>query len=202
MKWYVLHTYASHENKVKNAIEKGVLNTPLQEQLGRILIPTQRTFHIRDGKKIETEKKIFTSYIIIEADLSKELLDFILRLPGVTNFLATKKSRGSVSNASSATTKKKKTPTSTNFVYEPLPLLESEVNRLLGIAERENENAKGQYDFIPGDIVKIIDGPFSDFDGIVEKFNMEQSKLTVKVTVFGRITPVEVNADQVEIQNK
>jgi len=176
MKWYVVHTYASHEYKIKELIEKGIKGTDLEAKIGQILIPTQVTYQIREGRRIERERKVFTSYIIVEADLTSEVQNFILKLPGVTNFLGTGRRA------------------------EALP--ESEIKRLLGIADRDNEETKGFYEYLPGDIIKIIDGAFSDFEGVVEKYNAEQAKLTVKVTVFGRITPVEVNADQVEKINR
>ena len=172
MKWYVVHTYASHEFKIKEAIEKGIKDTPLADKIGRILIPTQKTFHIRDGKKVEREKKLFNSYIIIEAELTQDVFSFIVGLPSVTNFLGVGK--------------------------KPQPLSENEVNRLLGINDREGDS-KEKYRFIPGDMVKITSGPFGEFDGVIEKISEDHQKLTVKVTVFGRITPVEVRADQVEI---
>lgn len=172
MKWYVAHTYASHEFKIKEAIEKGTQGTDLESKIGQILIPTQKTFHIRDGKKVEREKKLFNSYIIIEADLTPELYAFIKGLPGVTNFLGSGK--------------------------KPQPLSEKEVNRLLGITEREKESAE-EYKFLPGDMVKITAGPFNDFEGIIEKISDDHQKLTIKVTVFGRVTPVEVKINQVEI---
>ena len=172
MKWYVVHTYASHEFKIKEAIEKGKAGTDLDSKIGQILIPTQKTFHIRDGKKVEREKKLFTSYIIIEAELTPEVYQFIVGMPGVTNFLGTGK--------------------------KPQPLSENEINRLLGISDREKDDVK-TYQFIAGDMVKITSGPFSDFEGVIEKVNSDQKKLTVKVTVFGRVTPVEVHTDHVEI---
>ena len=172
MKWYVVHTYASHEFKIKEAIEKGIKDSPLENKIGQILIPTQKTFHIRDGKKVEREKKLFNSYIIIEADLAQDVFSFIVGLPGVTNFLGAGK--------------------------KPQPLSEAEVNRLLGINDRDSDSKK-DYKFIPGDMVKITSGPFGEFDGVIEKISEDHQKLTVKVTVFGRITPVEVRADQVEI---
>lgn len=171
MKWYVAHTYASHEFKIKEAILRGIQGTEFESKIGQILIPTQKTFHIRDGKKVEREKKLFNSYIIIEADLTPEVYSFILGMPGVTNFLGSRK--------------------------KPQPLSENEIKKLLGITDRGKDTPE-EYKFIPGDMVKIISGPFSDFDGIIEKINKEHKKLTVKVTVFGRITPVEVKLDQVE----
>jgi len=171
MNWYVVHTYASHEFKIKEAILRGVQGTDLESKIGQILIPTQKTFHIRDGKKVEREKKLFNSYLIIEADLIPEVYTFILGMPGVTNFLGSKK--------------------------KPLPLSENEVNKLLGIADREKDSDR-EYKYIAGDMVKITAGPFSDFEGKIDKISEDSKKLTVKVTVFGRITPVEVKSDQVE----
>ena len=104
MKWYVVHTYASHDFKIREAIERGIQETELQDKIGQILIPTQKTFHIRDGKKVEREKKLFNSYIIIQAELTPEVYSYILGMPGVTNFLGSKK--------------------------KPQPLSENEVNKL------------------------------------------------------------------------
>ncbi|MCF7794533.1 MAG: transcription termination/antitermination protein NusG [Candidatus Cloacimonetes bacterium] len=172
MNWYVVHTYASHEFKIKEAIEKGTQGTKLEKNLGQILIPTQKTFHIRDGKKVEREKKLFNSYIIIEADLTPEFISFVVGLPGVTHFLGHGK--------------------------KPIALSEAEINRLLGISDRDKSETE-DFDFLPGDMVKITSGPFSDFDGVIDKVSEDKQKLTVKVTVFGRVTPVEVKSDQIEI---
>ena len=172
MKWYVVHTYASHEYKIKEAIEKGLKGTKLDGSVNQILIPTQKTFHIREGKKVEREKKLFNSYIIVEAELSSDLISFIIGLPGVTHFLGNGK--------------------------KPQPLSESEINRLLGITDRDKTESD-QYNFLPGDMVRITSGPFNDFEGVIDKVSDDKQKLTVKVTVFGRVTPVEVRSDQIEI---
>ncbi len=172
MKWYVVHTFASQENKIKELIKKGSQGTELESKIGQILIPTQTTYQIREGKKVEREKKIFNSYIIVEADLTPEVYTYIRNMPGVTNFLGTGK--------------------------KAIPLDEHEVNRLLGISDRDKNDVVG-YDYLPGDIVKITAGPFTDFSGVVKSVGSETGKLTVDVTVFGRVTPVEVSADQVEI---
>ncbi len=172
MKWYVVHTYASHEFKIKEAIEKGIKGTPLEDKIGQILIPTQKTFHIRDGKKVEREKKLFNSYVILEAELIPELYSFVVGLPSVTHFLGTGK--------------------------KPQPLTDVEVKRLLGIDDRD-KTASQDVNYIPGDMVKITSGSFSDFEGVIEKLHDDREKLTVNVTVFGRITPVEVRTDQIEL---
>lgn len=174
MKWYVIHTFASHENRVKTAIEKGLEGTELGKLVGQLLVPVQKTFQIRDGKKVEREKKLFTSYIILEADLTPALITYIKNIAGVTNFLGHGK--------------------------DPIPLNDEEVKRLLGIAERDKE-AK-TYDFLPGDMVRVISGPFTDFEGVIDKTSDDGAKLVINVTVFGRITPVELNADQVEVTKK
>ncbi|MBC8384558.1 MAG: transcription termination/antitermination factor NusG [Candidatus Cloacimonetes bacterium] len=172
MKWYVAHTYASHEFKIKEAILNGVKGTPFEEKVGQILVPTQKTFHMRDGKKVEREKKIFNSYIIIEAELTPDVFSFIVGMPGITNFLGAGK--------------------------RPHALSEVEVNRLLGISDRNSEDTR-TYEFIPGDMVKITSGPFTDFEGVIDKNDEEHNKLNVKVTVFGRETSVEVKSEDVEI---
>lgn len=174
MKWYVVHTFAAHENRVKTAIEKGLEGTELGKQIGQLLVPVQKTFQIRDGKKVEREKKLFTSYIILEADLSPALITYIRKIAGVTNFLGHGK--------------------------DPIPLSEEEVKRLLGIAERD-KTAK-VFDFMAGDIVRVVSGPFTDFEGVIVKSSDDGTKLVINVTVFGRITPVELNADQVEMTKR
>ena len=171
-KWYVVHTMASHEFKIRDGIERTVRGTHLSDFVGQILIPTQNTFHIRDGKRIPREKKLFNSYLILELELTPEVYNFILSLPGVTYFLGSGK--------------------------KPQPLSEKEVNKLLGYADRDSSEDE-TYSFLPGDIVKITEGPFNEFEGVVEKANKETGKLVVKVTVFGRVTPVEVKFDQVEV---
>ncbi len=173
MKWYVVHTYYSHENRVKETIAKGILNTPIEGKIGQILVPTQKTFHIRDGKKIEREKKLFNSYIIIEADLTPEVKTYILNVSGVTHILG--------------------------YGKNPIALPQDEVDRLLGIDNRD-QGSSSMHEILPGDHVNIIAGPFMDFEGVVDKLDSDGVRLTVNVTVFGRITPVEVSADQVEIK--
>ncbi len=176
-KWYVIHTYSAYENKVKTAIEKGVIGTPLESLVGQVLVPVRSTFIIREGKKVEREKKLFTSYVIIEAEMTSELKTYILGLVGVTNFLGL--------------TKDKK---------DPIPLNPEEVDRLFGITDREAGTPA--FTFFPGDPVKVTTGPFSDFEGIIQKVADGGTKLTIEVTVFGRKTPVELNSNQVELLKK
>ena len=170
--WYVLHTFTAQEDNVRSMIYKGIKDTELESLVGDILVPKQKTYIIRDGKKIEREKKIFNSYLIIQCELSPKLYSYIVNLPGVTTFLGGK---------------------------SPSKLPQNEVDRLLGIEERGKEKVRTQHEYFPKDKIKIIVGPFADFEGIVDKINTENEKLIVNVTVFGRVTPVEVNMDQVEL---
>lgn len=174
-KWYAVHTYASQEGRIKDVIEKGVVGTPLEEMIGQVLIPEQTTYLIREGKKIERKRKVFNSYVFIEAELTPEVISYIRNIPGVTNIL------GNGKDAS--------------------PLDSKEVDRLLGIEHRDTTSGPTT-DFLPGDIVKITAGPFSDFQGVVKHSSPDSPKITVDVTVFGRVTPVEVNVDQVELDKK
>ncbi|MDD4308877.1 MAG: transcription termination/antitermination protein NusG [Candidatus Cloacimonetes bacterium] len=177
MKWYVIHTYSGHENKVKTTIEKGLAGTLLEQQVGRLLVPVRKTFIIREGKKIEREKKLFTSYVILEADMSSELKSYIMGIAGVTSFLGIGKDQ-----------------------KEPAALSQDEVDRLLGITDPERDIKI--FSFMPGDMVKVTAGPFSDFEGLVQKSTDDGNKLVIDVTVFGRRTPVELNANQVELIKK
>ncbi|MCB5250208.1 MAG: transcription termination/antitermination protein NusG [Candidatus Cloacimonadales bacterium] len=172
MKYYVLQTRTGDEHRVKEAIENGVRDSLLEAHLGQIIIPIQRAFHIRQGRRVERERKVFNNYIIIEAELSNELRNYITGISGVIKFL------GPSGN--------------------PIPLTAEEIDRIKGVAQRDHSDAK-TYNFLPGDKIKITTGPFTDFEGIVDKINQEASRLTVKVTVFGRVTSVEVNIEQVEI---
>ncbi len=172
MKWYVIHTYSSFENK-----EKGLEGTELGKSVGRLLVPVRKTFIIRDGKKIERERKVFTSYVILEADMSPELKTYILSMAGVTSFLGMSKEH-----------------------KEPIALPQDEVDRLLGIADPDRDFKT--FSYMPGDLVRVISGPFSDFEGIVQKTADEGNKLVIDVTVFGRRTPVELNGNQVELIKK
>jgi len=177
MKWYVIHTYSSFENKVKTMIEKGLEGTEMANSVGRILVPVRKTFIIRDGKKIEWERKVFTSYVILEAEMSPELKTYILSMAGVTSFLGMSKEH-----------------------KEPIALPQDEVDRLLGIADPERDFKT--FSYMPGDMVRVISGPFSDFEGVVQKTADEGNKLVIDVTVFGRRTPVELSGNQVELIKK
>ncbi len=169
--WYVLHTYVSREKQVKEALEKLLEDSNLKDYFGQIIISSHKTFVIRKGKRLVRERKIFPNYLLIEMAMTPETYNFVLRIPGATKFLGSGKT--------------------------PKPLPEIEINRILGIKQDKSELSKIM-SFIVGGRIKIIDGPFNDFEGTVERIIEDKEKLVVNVTVFGRITPVEVSFNQVE----
>jgi len=175
-KWNVVKTLSGKERKVKEYIENEIKRLGAEELISQVLIPTEKVYQIRKGKKVSSERNYFPSYILIEAIYEPEIFFIIRNLPGVMNFLGTKK--------------------------EPVPLRQSEVNRILGkmdeLAEEEEQMTEP---FIVGETVTVIDGPFNSFSGVIEEVNDEKKKLKVMVKIFGRKTPLELSFTQVDKQN-
>lgn len=168
--WYVVHTYSGFEEKVKLAIEDKVRRSGLDEKISRILIPTETVIEMRAGKKKETERKFYPGYILIEMELDDESWHVIKSTPRVSGFVG-------------GTT--------------PVPVQEDEIEVILHQLEKgPPQQVKTQY--VTGEGVRIIDGPFSNFTGFVEDVDMDHGRLKVMVSIFGRQTPVELNFFQVE----
>jgi len=175
MKWYVIKTISGQEKKVKSYIESELARLNLSSFVSQILIPTEKIIQIRNGKKITKERNFFPGYILIEANLNGEVKHTIRHTPGVFGFLSETKGG------------------------DPLPLKQSEVNRLLGkVDELAESEGTLETNFTIGEPVKIINGPFNGFMGIIEEINSEKKKLRVTVKIFGRKTPVELNFGEVE----
>ena len=172
MKWYVVHTYSGHENKVKSYIEAAKENIDVGDKIGRVIVPTEEVVEMKDGRKTTSLKKFLPSYLLVELDMDKEALYFVTSVPGVTSFVGPGR--------------------------KPQPLREEEVNRILGQIERRPVEETSDVPYQVGDRVKVIDGPFSDFIGLVDDINPEKSKIKVMVSIFGRNTPVELDVLQVE----
>ena len=172
-KWYVLKALSGQEKKVKEQIESEAVHQNLQEYVSQVLIPTEKVYQIRNGKKISKERNFFPGYVLVEAALVGEVPHFLRNMPGVLGFLA--EGNG-----------------------EPTPLRLSEVNRILGkVDELAGKDEEIIVPFIVGESVKVIDGPFNTFSGIIEEVNEEKKKLKVSVKIFGRKTPVELSFMQV-----
>jgi len=174
-KWYVLRAIGGKEKKAKEYIENEIARLNLQEYVSQVLIPTEKVYQIRNGKKISKERSYFPGYVLIEAALVGEIPHILRNIPNVIGFLGEKGDE------------------------DPTPLRMSEVNRILGkvdeLAETEEEITTPYY---VGESVKVIDGPFNGFSGIIEDVNDEKKKLKVMVRIFGRKTPLELSFMQVE----
>ena len=172
-KWYVLKALSGQEKKVKEQIESEVVHRNLQEYVSQVLIPTEKIYQIRNGKKISKERTFFPGYVLVEAALVGEVPHFLRNMPGVLGFL-------------------------TEGTGDPTPLRVSEVNRILGkVDELADSGEEIDVPFVVGESVKVIDGPFNTFSGIIEEVNEEKKKLKVSVKIFGRKTPVELSFMQV-----
>ena len=175
-KWYVVRAVSGQENKIKNYIENEISRLGLEDYVDQVLVPTEKVIQIRNGKKIHKERVYFPGYIMIQANLSGEIPHIIKSITNVIGFLGETKGG------------------------DPVPLRQSEVNRMLGKVDElaVDADANVAIPFTLGETVKVIDGPFNGFDGTIEKINEEKRKLEVMVKIFGRKTPLELSYMQVE----
>jgi len=174
-KWYVLRAIGGKEKKVKEYIENEIANAGLQEYVSQVLIPTEKVYQIRNGKKISKERNFFPGYVLVEACLVGEIPHMLRNISNVIGFL------GDTKNG------------------EPVPMRQSEVYRILGRVDEMSESGEEMnIPFVVSETVKVIDGPFNGFNGIIENINEEKKKLQVMVKIFGRKTPLELSFMQVE----
>jgi len=177
-KWFVVRAVSGKEKKVKDYIEMEIKRHGLQDFVTQVLIPTEKVYQIRNGKKVSKERSFFPGYVLIEAALEGEVPHIIKSVSNVIGFLGTEKGG------------------------EPVPLRLSEVNRILGkVDELAESDEELTIPFIVGESVKVIDGPFNNFTGVIEEINEEKKKLKVMVKIFGRKTPLELGYLQVEKEN-
>ncbi len=177
-KWYVVRCFSNHEKKVKDYLEREIKLRSLEDKISEILIPTETVVEIRSGKKQTREKNFFPGYILLKTDYDEEVNNLVYAAPSTIGFL--KNGRND---------------------HRPKPLRKAEADRILGRVEDSDEMEGGGVIEIPyneGEVVKVIDGPFKDFDGTIQEINEDQLKLRVLVSIFGRKTPVEVGVGQVE----
>lgn len=174
-KWYVVRAVSGQENKVKAYVENEMVRLGLADFIGQLLVPTEKVFQIRNGKKVSKERNFYPGYIMMETTLTGEVVHAVKNVPGVIGFL------GEVKGG------------------DPVPLRLSEVNRMLGkVDELAETEEQFNVPFIVGETVKVIDGPFNGFNGTFEKIIEEKRKLEVMVKIFGRRTPLELSFMQVE----
>lgn len=174
-KWYVVRTFSGHENKVKTMVDLELRdNDELRARIHDVLVPTEKVFEVKDGKKKTKTKNFFPGYVLLHADLDNRVIDYITNLQSVMGFLGTKN--------------------------HPNPLQPDEVKRIVGRIKRDDDTERTETIFRNGDFVKIIDGPFNNFSGTVEEVNEEKMKIKVMVSIFGRKTPVEIDFTQAELE--
>lgn len=172
-KWYVVRAVSGKEKKAKEYIEGEMAKRGWTELVPQVLIPTEKVFSVRNGKKVVKDRQFFPGYVLIEAELREEIIPVIQNLPNVLDFL--------------------------RDAGKPLPMRPNEVNRILGKMDDQLEALDGTSDaFIIGETVTVSDGPFSSFQGVIEEVDEDKKKLKVTVKIFGRKTPLELNYNQVE----
>lgn len=176
-KWYVVRAISGKEKKAKEYIESEVAKRGWNELVPQVLIPTEKVFSVRNGKKVVKDRNFFPGYVLIEADLRDEIIPVLQNVPNVLDFL--RESGGG----------------------RPIPMRDVEINRILGKMDDQLDAVDSSSDdYLVGETVKVIDGAFSSFSGVVEEVNDEKKKLKVTVKIFGRKTPLELGFNQVEKQ--
>lgn len=174
--WYVVHTYSGSEKKFKANLEEKINRLQLLDSFGEIFIPTENVIEISDGKKRVSTKKFFPGYVLVEMSMNPETRQVVREIPKVTGFLGGNDT--------------------------PAPLSDDEVGRIVSHAREREENPREAIQYNAGDVVRIIDGPFLGFNGLVDEVNYDQHKVKVLVSIFGRETPVELGFMQVEMSEK
>jgi len=174
-RWYVVRAVSGQEAKVKLYIEKEIEHLGMQDFVAQVLVPTEKVYQVKNGKKVTKERNYFPGYVMIEAALVGEVVHIIKSITGVIGFLGATKGG------------------------DPVPLRISEVNRILGKVDELAESEElMSVPYVVGETVKVVDGPFNGFNGLIEKINEDKRKLLVMVKIFGRKTPLELNFMQVE----
>ncbi len=169
-RWYAVNTYSGHENKVKHNLEHRVVSLGQQRAVRQIVIPTEQIAEMKDGQKVQTERRTMPGYVLVNMDLNESSWGLVKGTPGVTGFVGAQQS--------------------------PVPLSQGEIDRLLNRESAERPRTRAQ--FAIGESVKVVSGPLSDFSGEVSEINEDAARLKVLVSIFGRETPVEVGFDQVK----
>lgn len=172
-RWYVVHAISGREKKVKEALQERIKYEGLADKFGDILVPTEDVVELRAGQKRKSERKFFPGYVLVEMMMDEETWHLVKEIPNVMGFI------GGTSD-------------------KPAPITQKEADAILRRVMDSSEKPKPKVLFEVGEIVRVVDGPFADFNGAVEEVNYEKSRLRVAVMIFGRSTPVELQFDQVE----
>ena len=172
MRWYIVHAYSNFERKVAESIKERALSASLDEQFEEVLVPMEEVVEMRRGRKVASERKFFPGYVLVKMELNDETYHLIKDTPKVTGFLGTEN--------------------------KPIPITEEEAGRIIQQVQEGVERPKPSVTFEIGEQVRVADGPFASFNGLVEEVDEERARLKVAVSIFGRATPVELEYAQVE----
>jgi len=173
LRWYVIHAYSNFENQVKKSLIERIERNGLQDKFGEVLIPTEEVVEMREGQKRRSERKFFPGYVLVQMDLDDETWHLVKDVPKVLGFIGGTSDR-------------------------PAPISDREADSILQRVQEGVDKPRPKVLFQPGEVVRVTDGPFNDFNGVVEEVNYDKSKLRVAVQILGRATPVELDFAQVE----
>ena len=173
MRWYVVHAYSGYEKRVQNTLKERVELHDMQDQFGEILVPTEEVVEVRDGKKRKSERKFYPGYVLVQMEMNDDTWHLVKQTPRVMGFIG-------------------------GTADKPAPISEREADAILQRVQDGAEKPTHKTIYEPGEVVRVIDGPFADFNGVVESVDYDKSRLQVAVTIFGRSTPVELEFTQVE----
>jgi transcriptional antiterminator NusG len=173
LRWYIVHAYSNFEHRVKSALEERSERMGLQDKFGEILVPTEEVVEMREGAKRRSERKFFPGYVLVQMEMDDETWHLVKEVPKVLGFIGGSSDR-------------------------PAPITEKEADRILQRVQEGVDKPRPKVLFEPGEVVRVTDGPFNDFSGVVEQVNYEKSRIQVGVQILGRSTPVELDFGQIE----
>jgi transcriptional antiterminator NusG len=173
MRWYVVQAYSGFEHQVKRSLQERIIRESLEAKFGQILVPTEEVVEMRDGQKRKSERKFFPGYVLVQMEMDDDTWHLVKSVPKVLGFI------GGTSD-------------------KPAPITEAEAQSIMQRIQEGANRPKPKILYEPGEVVRVIDGPFNDFNGVVEEVNYEKNRLRVAVLIFGRSTPVELEFSQVE----
>ena len=173
MRWYVVHTYSGFEKQVSRSLKEHIRNTGMEAKFGDILVPTEEVVEMKSGQKRTSERKFFPGYVLVKMEMDENTWHLVKNVPKVSGFLGGSGMR-------------------------PTPITDKEAQAILKQVQEGVEKPRPKFSFMPGEQVRVIEGPFQDFNATVEDVNYEKNKLKVSVSIFGRMTPVELEFSQVE----